>query len=128
MNNRFNLLAFTDNPTVWAILLVALCSYILLFWFILGMREPGWKQQMGIWLKVLPVLVGTLPLLGLLGTINGILATFRGIALDGGALDQQSLVSEGIAAALVTTQLGLVCVIPGLLLLAFLRNRYRELN
>jgi biopolymer transport protein ExbB len=73
----------------------------------------------------LPVLLGTLPLLGLLGTISGLMRTFREMS-RGQGLDQQTYLSSGISEALLTTQLGLVLVIPGLLLLAWLKARYRK--
>ena len=74
---------------------------------------------------MLPILLSALPLLGLLGTITGLLTTFRAMA-DSDELNQ-SFVSSGIAEALITTQLGLIMVIPGLLLCSLLRRRYREL-
>lgn len=121
-----SLLDFADNPIVWAILALALTCYVQQLNLLIGERNTDWKRQAGIWLRVLPVLLSALPLLGLLGTIAGLLATFRSMALSGG-LDQQTLLSGGIADALVTTQLGLVTVIPGLLLYAFLRRRHREI-
>jgi biopolymer transport protein ExbB len=126
MVQGFQLIDLADNLTVWAIIGLALFCYILEFNFILAKRDAEWRQQVGIWLKVLPVLLGALPLLGLFGTIAGLLATFRSMALYGG-LDQQALLGSGIADALITTQLGLVMVIPGLLLFTYIRYRYREL-
>jgi biopolymer transport protein ExbB/TolQ len=43
-----------------------------------------------------------------------------------GAPDAQAFLSSGIADALITTQLGLITVIPGLLLHALLRHRHQE--
>ncbi len=120
------LLDFADNPIVWAILALALFCYILQFDLLIGERDAQWNHRVAVWLKVLPVLLSALPLLGLLGTITGLLSTFRSMAISGG-LDQQTLMSSGIAAALVTTQLGLFMVIPGLLLYSLIRYRYREL-
>lgn len=125
MNNSFRLLDFTDNPVVWAIVALALFCYILQFNLILGNRDSEWKRQVETWLKILPVLLSALPLLGLLGTIAGLLTTFRTMSISGG-LDQQMLLGSGIADALITTQLGLIMVIPGLLLLSFIRYRHRE--
>ena len=127
MTNRFFLLDYVDNPIVWAILALALFCYILQFNYLLAARNEHWKRQVGTWLKVLPILLGALPLLGLLGTITGLLSTFRGMAVSGGGLDQQTLLSSGIADALITTQLGLVMVIPGLILHSLIRYRYRGL-
>lgn len=127
MNDEFRLLQFADNPVVWVILGLALFCYILQFNLILGRRDRNWKRQVKSWLKVLPVLLSTLPLLGLLGTIAGLLSTFRTMAISG-SLDQQMLLGSGIADALITTQLGLIMVIPGLLLLSWIRYRNREGN
>ena len=127
MNKDFRLLQFVDNPVVWAILALALFCYILQFNLILGRRDGDWKRQVKTWLKVLPVLLSTMPLLGLLGTIAGLLTTFRTMAISG-SLDQQMLLGSGIADALITTQLGLIMVIPGLLLLSLIRYRNREGN
>ena len=124
MTDDFRLLQFADNPVVWAILGLALFCYILQFNLILGQRDKDWERQVKTWLKVLPVLLSALPLLGLLGTIAGLLTTFRSMAISG-SLDQQMLLGSGIADALVTTQLGLIMVIPGLLLQSLIRYRHQ---
>jgi biopolymer transport protein ExbB len=125
MTDDFRLLQFADNPVVWAILLLALFCYILQFNLILGRSDKDWERQVKTWLKVLPVLLSALPLLGLLGTIAGLLTTFRSMAISG-SLDQQMLLGSGIADALITTQLGLIMVIPGLLLQSLIRYRHQE--
>ena len=124
MNTANPLLQYGDNPVVWAILSLALGCYVLILNFLLADKSDSWHQQVGSWIRIIPVLLGVLPLLGLLGTINGLLGTFRSMSVSGG-LDQQSLLSSGIADALVTTQLGLVTLIPGLLLFNWLKSRYR---
>ena len=125
MTDDFRLLQFAANPVVWAILGLALFCYILQFNLILGQRDKDWERQVKTWLKVLPVLLSALPLLGLLGTIAGLLTTFRSMAISG-SLDQQMLLGSGIADALITTQLGLIMVIPGLLLQSLIRYRHHE--
>ena len=125
MTDDFRLLQFADNPVVWAILGLALFCYILQFNLILGRSDKDWKIQIKTWLKVLPVLLSALPLLGLLGTIAGLLTTFHSMAISG-SLDQQMLLGSGIADALITTQLGLITVIPGLMLQSLIRYRHQE--
>ena len=126
MTKRFLLFAFADNPVVWGIVALALLCYIVEFDLLLGERDAQWKRQAGTWLSVLPTLLGALPLLGLLGTVNGLLATFHTLA--GSAVrNEVDFVSTGVANALVTTQLGMITVIPGLLLYTYLRRRQREL-
>lgn len=117
-------LEFAGNLVVWAIVALALFCYVVEFDLILS-RDLQWKRQAGNWLGVLPVLLSALPLLGLLGTITGLLTTFRAMASSNDF--SQTFVSRGIAEALVTTQLGLITVIPGLLLFEFIRRRHREL-
>ena len=58
------------------------------------------------------VVVGMLaPLLGLLGTVWGMIEAFSSIALDGG-LGKPELLASGISQALVTTAAGLAVAIP----------------
>ncbi len=125
MSGRPMLLEFADNPVVWAIVGLALCCYVVQFNLILGARDAEWRRQTGIWLRVLPVLLSALPLLGLFGTIAGLLTTFRSMAASGG-FDEQTLLSGGIADALITTQLGLVMVVPGWVLQTLIVRRHRE--
>jgi biopolymer transport protein ExbB/TolQ len=63
---------------------------------------------------VLTVVAASAPLLGLLGTVTGMIATFDTIAVMGTANPAQ--LSGGISEALVTTMLGLVVAIPSLFL------------
>ena len=119
------LLQFAGNLVVLAIIGLALFCYVVEFNLILGTRDAQWRRQARTWLGVLPILLSALPLLGLLGTITGLLTTFRAMA-DSDELNQ-SFVSSGIAEALITTQLGLIMVIPGLLLCSWIHAAYREL-
>ena len=74
-------------------------------------------------LRFLAVLVSCAPLLGLLGTVIGMLETFGGIS-QGGGPDTSNAVADGISEALVTTQAGLTVALPGLLLVIVLQRRY----
>ncbi len=125
MTERFILFAFADNLIVWGIVALALFCFVVELDLILAERDAQWKRRAGTWLNVLPILLSALPLLGLLGTVNGLLTTFRTLA--GSAVGNQlDFVSTGIGDALVTTQLGMITVIPGLLLYTYLRRRQRE--
>ena len=76
-------------------------------------------------LMFLNILVTVSPLMGLLGTVIGMLATFKGLASGSGKTID--LVAEGISEALITTQTGLVIAIPGYLLVSLIqkkRNQY----
>ena len=68
-------------------------------------------------LNLVKVLAATAPLLGLLGTVIGMINTFQAITLFGTGDPQ--IMASGISEALVTTVLGLIAAIPLLLLHAF---------
>lgn len=70
----------------------------------------------------LTIMINTAPLLGLLGTVLGMLATFNGIAL-GGSESTTSLVAGGIQVALITTEMGLLLAIPGYVFVHFLKQK-----
>lgn len=72
-------------------------------------------------LGTLSVLAAVAPLLGLLGTVTGIIETFQSITLFG--TGDPRIMSGGISLALVTTVQGLVVAIPILLLHAYLNAR-----
>ncbi|HYC76407.1 MAG TPA: MotA/TolQ/ExbB proton channel family protein, partial [Planctomycetota bacterium] len=71
------------------------------------------------------VVAAVAPLLGLLGTITGMIKTFAALRETGGG-DVRAL-SDGIAEALITTELGLWVAIPMLLAHALLGARARRL-
>lgn len=72
-------------------------------------------------LSVIAVTAAVAPLLGLLGTVTGMINTFKMITLFGTG-DASSL-SGGISEALVTTELGLVVAIPALVAHAVLNRK-----
>lgn len=65
------------------------------------------------------------PLLGLLGTVTGMINTFQAITLFG--TGDPKLMAGGISQALVTTVLGLVVAIPMTLLFATLNTRSKNI-
>ena len=65
-------------------------------------------------LKVMKICVSAAPLLGLLGTVTGMLSTFAALANGSGGDKTMGLVAEGISEALITTETGLVIALPGL--------------
>ena len=72
-------------------------------------------------LGMLDVLVTVSPLLGLLGTVTGIINSFQMIVAVGG-LEEPLAVSAGIAEALITTAVGLIIAIPGMLIYSYLTS------
>jgi biopolymer transport protein ExbB len=65
-------------------------------------------------LLVMRICVGAAPLVGLLGTVTGMLATFGALAAGSGGEKTMDLVASGISEALITTETGLVVALPGL--------------
>ena len=76
-------------------------------------------------LGLLAVLGGVAPLLGLLGTVTGMIHTFQLVTVFGSG--DAKLLSGGISEALVTTEAGLIIAVPVLLVHAFLSRRVRTL-
>lgn len=78
-------------------------------------------QRMEWGLRTLGVLGNTAPLLGLLGTITGMIKAFMVIEQAGGKVDAQAL-AGGIWEAMITTGVGLAVAIPLVILLHFLEG------
>jgi biopolymer transport protein ExbB len=90
-------------------------------------EEILYEQLLGVqaraasWLPVIGTTAAAAPLLGLLGTVSGMIRTFHLITLFGSG-DPKPL-AGGISEALVTTLFGLIVAIPALLLHAWLNRR-----
>jgi biopolymer transport protein ExbB len=65
-------------------------------------------------LRVMRICITVSPLLGLLGTVTGMLATFGALASGSGGDKTMALVAKGISEALITTETGLVIALPGI--------------
>jgi biopolymer transport protein ExbB len=74
------------------------------------LHENGFLDRFG---SVILVIAAVAPLLGLLGTVTGMISTFDVITEFG--TGDPKLLSGGISEALVTTELGLIVAIPALL-------------
>lgn len=83
------------------------------------LEEVAWVERR---LPFLGVLIAAAPLLGLLGTVAGMLVSFDGMA-NGGQSAPIDTISAGISKALVTTQAGLVIAVPAAFLLALLKRQ-----
>ena len=75
-------------------------------------------------LPLIQVTAATAPLLGLLGTVTGMIKTFRLITVFGTG-DAKSL-STGISEALITTEFGLIVAIPAIIIGAILSRKARS--
>lgn len=77
-------------------------------------------------LKVMKVCVSAAPLVGLLGTVTGMLSTFGALASGSGGDKTMNMVASGISEALITTETGLVIALPGLFLQYQLVRRFER--
>ena len=77
------------------------------------------------WQGGIKVIAAVAPLLGLLGTVVGMIATFQAITLFG--TGDPKLMAGGISQALVTTVLGLAVAIPLVLLHSLVASRSKAL-
>ncbi len=82
-------------------------------------------RQLQRGLPALATVVSAAPLLGLLGTVLGMIKVFESVSLSGAVRGEQ--LSAGIATALITTATGLVIAIPALFLHSYLESRADEL-
>lgn len=74
-------------------------------------------------------LIGNIsPMLGLLGTVWGMIRAFFDIVAAGGGTPNPALLAESIGIALVTTLLGLAIAIPALAVYSIMRNRIDALS
>jgi biopolymer transport protein ExbB len=86
--------------------------------FRLAMETAGDKEfvKMRKGDKILETIVAVAPLLGLLGTVTGLIATFGNLNIGGGGTGEQaSAAAAGIGEALITTAAGMVVAIMALL-------------
>ena len=80
----------------------------------------GLERYMG----VVATVAAVAPLLGLLGTVSGMISTFKMMTIFGSG--DPSTVSGGISEALVTTELGLVVAIPSLIVSALMTRKAKS--
>jgi len=77
--------------------------------------------------RFLGTLVAAAPLLGLLGTVLGMLQTFFGISTSGGS-ETAGVIASGISEALVTTQTGLTVALPALFIVMMIRRQRQQIE
>lgn len=93
----------------------------------LKLEEAVLKERPSIesGLSVLKIVAAVAPLMGLLGTVVGMIATFQAITMFG-AGDPKTM-AAGISQALVTTVEGLVVAIPVVLIHTFVNGRAKRI-
>jgi len=79
-------------------------------------------------LKLMKIAVGAAPLVGLLGTVTGMLATFSALSSGSGGDQTMQSIAKGISEALYTTETGLVVALPGLYFHYFLSRKFEKLR
>lgn len=93
-----------------------------------GMQEAGEDENMSLEHRLSYVaLIGTIaPMMGLMGTVQGMISSFDVIATSAVA-PKPSQLADGISTALVTTLIGLMLAIPAMVFYGILKNRIQRL-
>ena len=91
--------------------------------------EAGEREVLKLrkYLRSLSVVAAVTPLLGLLGTIFGMITAFQTVATSGEALGKAELLAGGIYEAMITTAAGLIVAIPVLIMHHVLAGRIERL-
>lgn len=94
-----------------------------------AMQEVGEDESMKLQHRLSYIgLIGNIsPMVGLFGTVDGMIRAFFAIATGGGSPDPQKL-ADGISKALLTTLVGLAIAIPAIAVYNILRNRLERLE
>lgn len=66
------------------------------------------------------------PLLGLLGTVLGIISSF--LAITDGAMQDPTMLAAGVSQALITTAAGMIVAIPALVAYRYFQRRIIDIN
>jgi len=96
---------------------------------IMAALRPGEKLRLERSLNFLGTVGANAPFIGLLGTVLGIIETFRAIERQGvaGSAEYSNAVMSGIYEALVATAVGLVVAIPAVIAYNFFTRRVKAL-
>jgi biopolymer transport protein ExbB len=84
-------------------------------------RDRAVVHDLERFLNTLGTIAAITPLLGLLGTVTGMIRTFKAITVAG--IGNPAAMAGGIAEALITTAAGLLVAIPALVAYRYLRGR-----
>ena len=77
--------------------------------------------------RLIMTIVAAAPLMGLLGTVIGMIETFDSLG-DMSLFSQSGGIAGGISQALITTQMGLAVAIPGLIVNGVLQRRQKNIE
>ena len=92
-------------------------------------QEAGEREVVKLrkYLRILAVVAAIAPLMGLLGTIFGMITAFQTVAASAQALGKTELLAEGIYEAMITTAAGLMVTIPVLIAYHWFSSRIEQL-
>lgn len=92
----------------------------------LGVEETGEAQVAGIIKPVnyLTNIASVSPMVGLLGTVSGMIKAFQGLSMGAGANAEQ--MATNISEALVTTASGLIIAIPAMIFYFYFKNNFAQ--
>ena len=92
-----------------------------------AIAEHGAREASAIRTKIsyLNTIATIAPMLGLLGTVSGMIKAFGNIATMG--MGKASVLADNISEALITTAGGLVIAIPAMAMFFFFRNRLNDI-
>lgn len=128
---EFQQLSREGGWVFWALIGLAFSIAASLVWVSLSVSGTSDEMDRGQIKRRIDfcfVLIGAAPLIGLLGTVAGMLKTFSGLARAGAAAAPVDAISNGISEALITTQTGLVIAVPTLIVCTMLNLRFRNLQ
>lgn len=78
------------------------------------------EAQVGFWINFLSLITGIAPMIGLLGTVSGMIGAFQKIGMGG--MGKPELLAANIGEALITTAAGLIIAIPSMFAYFLFRN------
>lgn len=113
------------------VLVLLLLMSLFLFYLVFNLQSLQFQkvvpkkdvQDNFRWMKLIITIA---PLMGLLGTVNGMIKLFEGLSSSSSSLNQIGLMSSGISQALLTTQCGLLITVPGLLVMYYLNQKFKK--
>lgn len=85
-------------------------------------RADRYTEELYKYLNYLSMIVGLSPMLGLLGTITGMMVSFDALSTGG---KNPAAITAGISEALITTVFGLCVAIIGICMYAYLNNKVK---
>ena len=93
-----------------------------------GMQEAGEDENMALEhrLSYIAMIATIAPMMGLMGTVQGMISSFDVIATSSVA-PKPSQLADGISTALVTTLIGLMLAIPAMVFYGVMKNRIQRL-